>query len=185
MGNLTTDATPNAQRPTPRAPTATCLTHQGLGKARPTGPTFITKTFSGTPSTRRRCSSRISSAMLARVNHGTRSALTLTAQTPIPRYDFVGPDRSAGLGIRSPGDTHPGRRGFLQRGPSAARRSVIGNEKRCVDLSCVPSLRVGFSLAENLPPVVVAHFVGNAFSHVAEVRARSGHGIGPRTHCGH
>jgi hypothetical protein len=33
-----------------------------------------------------------------RVNYGTRSALTLTAQTPIPRYDFVGPDRSAGLG---------------------------------------------------------------------------------------
>jgi hypothetical protein len=66
--------------------------------------------------------------MLARVNHGTRTALTLTAQTPIPRYDFVGPDRSAGLGIGSPGDTHPGRRGFLQRGPSAARRSGIGNE---------------------------------------------------------
>jgi hypothetical protein len=38
----------------------------------------------------------------------------------------------------------------------------MGWLSRRVDLSQHQSLRVGFSLAENLPPVVVAHFVGDA-----------------------
>ena len=43
-----------------------------------------------------------------------------------------------------------------------ARRAGMGWLSRRVDLSQHQSLRVGFSLAENLPPVVVAHFVGDA-----------------------